>query len=156
MFIFLISCTFRTMIGATTHSIPTDVSNVSADQIQLSTQHYMIIPAGPSFKGQWSENEKQISAGLGIGLISFLPQRSKWFMNPPTIGVQLLEWHEIDQESYLGTLSPFVQLTAPPICLGIRTCLHSISPFIEYEYSNIIGHENEHSWTLGLYWSPSN
>ena len=153
LFLAIISCSFRTMFGASTHSFP---SQIRAEQIQVSTQHYFFLPVGPSIKGQWSEDEKQLSTGIGIGLISFLPQRSRWFMNPPTIGVQLLEWHEVDQKSYFGTLSPFVQLTAPPICLGKKTCFHTLAPFVEYEYSNIIGHENQHSWTVGLYWSPSN
>jgi len=155
IFVLLLGCTFRTMVGASVSEIPNDITTAQPN-IQVATQHYVFVPAGPSFKGQWSENDKQLSMGVGFGLIHFLPQRSHWFMNPPTIGVQLLEWHEIDSTSHLGILSPFVQITAPPICLGLRTCMHSISPFLEYEHSNIIGRENQHNWTIGLYWCPSN
>ena len=151
----VVGCTFRTMVGASVSDFPTQIP-AEKPNIQISTQHYLFLPAGPSFKGQWSEDDKQLSMGVGVGLIDWLPQRSEWFMNPPTIGVQLLEWHEVDSVSHVGTLSPFVQITAPPICVGFRTCMHSLSPFVEYEYSNIIGRENQHNWTLGLYWSPSN
>ena len=95
--------------------------------------------------------------GIGTGLIYFLPKKSKWLMNPPTIGLQLLEQHYIDDQLYWGSLSPFMQVTAPPICIGFKgECMHSMSLFAEYEYSNIFGVENQHSYIVGLYWSPSN
>lgn len=155
LFAFL-ACSFRAMVGGSIDQLPSDVLSIRPDAVQMSTQHYFFVPAGPSFKGRFSENHTQLSTGLGVGLVSLLPQRSRWFMNPPTIGVQILEWHHIDQKSYLGTLSPFVQLTAPPICLGRKACLHSVSLFMEYEYSNIMAHDNQHSFSLGIYWSPSN
>lgn len=153
MMLLFVACTSRTMVGISNPNLEAITEN---PEIQVSTQHFFMLPAGPSFKGKWSEDHKMISTGVGVGVISFLPQRSRWFMNPPTVGFSLLEWHDIGGETYWGTLSPFVQLTAPPLCVSPNGCFFAISPFIEYEYSNIIGTENQHNYTIGLYWSTTN
>ena len=159
MILSLLACSFRTMVGGAVSDLSTlaEPSKIEP-QIQISTQHYFFLPLGPSFKTRWGENKKQFSTGIGTGLIYFLPKKSKWLMNPPTIGLQLVEQHYINNELYWGSFSPFVQLTAPPICIGLKKgdCIHSMSFFAEYEYSNIFGAENEHTYTVGLYWSPSN
>lgn len=153
MILFFIACTSRTMIGLSNSNLTTWKKE---PELQVSTQHFFLLPVGPSLKGRWSDNHKQMSMGVGIGLVSFLPQRSRWFMNPPTIGFSLLEWHEQNGRTQWGTLSPFVQLTAPPICVSRNGCFLSIAPFVEYEYSNIINTDNRHSWSAGLYWSTTN
>ena len=151
MWIFLFSCTHRTMVAASTQSL-----QEIEPELQVSTQHFFLIPAGPSFKGRWSPDHKQLSFGTGVGLIWLLPQRSRWFVHPPTIGIQWLDWHQKGRQSYWGTLSPYVQLTAPPICVSPKGCFLLLSPFVEYEYSNILGAENHHNWSLGVYWSTAN
>ena len=158
MILTLFACSFRTMIGGSI----TDISTLSRPselepRLSIATQHYLFLPVGPSTKVMWSSERKQFSAGLGAGLIHLVPKKSKWLMNPPTVGVQLIEQHYIQDELYWGVFSPFVQLTAPPLCLnGKKYCQHSVSLFAEYAHSNVLGHENEHSYTVGIYWSPSN
>ena len=151
MLLLLLSCTYRSMLGATT----TSLSNPSPE-LQVATQHFFVVPAGPAFKGRWSTEHQQVSVGAGFGLIHLLPQRSRWFMNPPTVGFQVIEWHKSQEQQKWGTMSPFLQLTAPPWCVSRKGCYHAVSPFVEVEYSNILQASNQTSWTLGLYWSTTN